>query len=148
MLHKAPLVTLPDNLMPNMVAPSDINPYPVMNASYGSAAVVGTLGPQTLDTISRDVYTDSGDLWQQQQSMLCENMQAHDASEHVSEANGTTGSMTLEASCHMNGTSRALHWQRDDDGTLAHAQVCVEDQIRDSYVHPLMERFPTEKLTF
>jgi hypothetical protein len=151
MQHQAPLISLPDNLMANMVAPSDINPYSMMNASYGSAAVVDTLSPQTLDTISRDVYTDSGDsgdLWQQQQSILCENMQAHNASEHVSEANGITGSMTLEASGHTNGTSRALHWQRDDDGTLAHAQVFVEDQIRDSYVNPVMEHFPTEKLTF
>jgi hypothetical protein len=148
MMPKAPLVALPDNWMPNMVAPSDINPYSVMNTSYGSTAVVDTLGPQTLDTISRDVYTDSGDLWQQQQSMLCENMQAHDASEYVLEAKGATGSMTLEASGHTNGASRALRWQRDDSGTLVHAQVRVENQIRDSCVNPVMERFPTERLIF
>lgn len=146
-LHKAPLTTLPDRLMPNMVAASNLDPYPGMNASFGSSAVVDPLAPQTLDTIPWDVYTDSsGDLWQQQ-SMLCKNMQAHDTSEHISEENRITDSMTLGVPGHTNGTSRALHWQRDDNGTLAHAQVCVEDQIRDSYVIPLMERFPTENST-
>ena len=125
MLHEAPLIKLPDDLMPNMVAPSIIDPYSWMNASHGSAAVVDTQGPQTLDTISWDMYTDSGELWQQQQQQQQQ-------------------SMTLGASGHTTG--RALHWQRDGDSTWAHAQVRVEDQIHDSYVNPLMQRFPTQKI--
>jgi hypothetical protein len=131
--------------MPNMISLSDINTYSGMNTSYSSPAVVDTLGPHRLDTMLHDVYTERGNFWQQEQSML--HTQAHNATEYFSGTNGITGPRMPGATGDMNGASRALYWQREDDGSWAHAQVRVNDQIRDSYVHTLMDRFLTEGFT-
>jgi hypothetical protein len=127
---------LPENTMPDVGSPLDINHDSGMNAGnqgYGSTADVNTLGPQVLVTIPRNTYTRGSNLCQQQ-SLPRENTHAHNANEHFVEANETTDSMALGVSDNVDGISRGLHWQRDGDGTWAHAQVHIEAQIRDSYV--------------
>jgi hypothetical protein len=139
-LHKAPLVGLPENSIWNGVSPSNINPYSGRNVGSGSNAIVNSLGLNPMP-VTRDVYTNSGDLWQQHhdhdlQPVSRENMQAHVPSEYFSGANGTTGPMTLGASGDTNGDSRTrtISWQ-NIAGTWAQAQVFVTDKIRDPYVH-------------
>jgi len=94
--------------------------------------------------MTRDVYTNSGNPWQQhhdQPPVSRGNIQAHVASEYFA------GPVTLGASGDTNGDSRTrtISWQRIRvAGTRAQAQVVVTDEIRDPYVHTLL----TEDLFF
>jgi hypothetical protein len=101
----------PESPMPDMVSPSSINADSGMNVCYGLAAV---LLPQRPPTV---MYADSSTVWQQW-PMPRKNPWA---------PIGDSQTVTM-------------HWLRSDS-TWAQAQVLVTDQIHNSYVHSLMERF-------
>ena len=131
-----------------MVFGANINLNSDMNVGDASAAMLGPPGLVTMHLAS-DMYAGNSDVWQQQRPpLLHENAHAPINGQFLPGAKGTARSMALGASddtC-TNGDTRTvkLHWQ-GADGIRLQAEVLIMDQIRDSYDHSLVERFPTER---
>ena len=108
--------------MLGMVSRTNTNPNSDTNVDDESAA---TQGLQKLATMysAPDMYAGNGDVRQQQQPPMTPGV--------FDNTNDDRRTLTIR-------------WQ-PTDGKWAQAKVLITDQIRNSYVHSLVECFPAEK---